>query len=353
MSLTESSVLRDAPPAWVGERRRAAFAAFDGAEMPSEIEEVWRYVELGFDVADYQLATQPGEQLASDAVLGTELGHAAGAATVVDGVTTAIESSAPDGVVFGSLAKGITDHEAILGGAYGKGIPIDLDKLAAAHHAFSTDGVFLFVPRGTTAADPFVIDIQATSPGQVSFPHVTVIVEESAAASVVVNNRSADGTSALVVPQFELTVGDNAQLAMSVVQNWDYSTTALAHGRASIGRDSTLRLAEAGLGGNHSRLHLIVDLVGRGAHAEIVGAYFGEEDQTLDYRYFMNHAAPNTTSEMFLKGAVEDEALSVFTGLIRIEEEAQRTNAHQTNRNLILSDGARAQSVPNLEILAN
>ncbi len=87
--------------------------------------------------------------------------------------------------------------------------------------------------------------------------------------------------------------------------------------------------------------------------ANVVGAYFGDESQTLDYRHTMHHQGVNTNSDMFLKGAVQDEALSVFTGMIRIDEDAQKTDAYQTNRNLILSDGASAQSVPNLEILAN
>ena len=92
---------------------------------------------------------------------------------------------------------------------------------------------------------------------------------------------------------------------------------------------------------------------GTGSAANVVGAYFGEAEQTLDYRYFMRHSGTNTRSDMFLKGAVEDEARSVFTGMIRIEETGQKTEAFQTNRNLILSEGASAQSVPNLEILAN
>ncbi len=97
----------------------------------------------------------------------------------------------------------------------------------------------------------------------------------------------------------------------------------------------------------------MVDLEGRGSSARVVGTYFGDGEQVMDYRYFMHHAGLDTSSDMFLKGAVEDRALSVFTGLIRIDEGAQRTDAYQTNRNLILSEGAAAQSVPNLEILAN
>jgi Fe-S cluster assembly protein SufD len=126
-------------------------------------------------------------------------------------------------------------------------------------------------------------------------------------------------------------------------------------GRAKIdlGRDAGLTLSEVGLGGKIGRLHLDVNFIGRGSYAKIYGAYFGEEDQTLDYRYFMNHIGTNTRADMFLKGAVEDNALSVFTGMIRIEKSGQKTESFQTNRNLILSDGAAAQSVPNLEILAN
>ena len=157
----------------------------------------------------------------------------------------------------------------------------------------------------------------------------------------------------MVVPQIEVYTGANASVKLTTIQNWGRGARAFAHQRLVAGADTALHFAEAGLGGSLSRLHLMVDLAGRGSRAEILGAYFGDRDQTLDYRYFMRHAAVSTSSDMFLKGAVEDEALSVFTGMIRIEEEAQKTDAFQTNRNLILSEGAAAQSVPNLEILAN
>jgi Fe-S cluster assembly protein SufD len=140
---------------------------------------------------------------------------------------------------------------------------------------------------------------------------------------------------------------------LTIVQDWNYRTRAFGRGVIRLGRDASLVIAEAGLGALLGRFHLDVDFVGNGSHARVLGAYFGEENQTLDYRYFMNHIGTNTRSDMFLKGAVEDSALSVFTGLIRIEETGQKTESFQTNRNLILSHGASAQSVPNLEILAN
>ncbi len=182
---------------------------------------------------------------------------------------------------------------------------------------------------------------------------VTVIAEDSAEVSVVLRYHSPNGIAAYVVPQVEVFGGANATVKLTTIQNWGDATHAIGHQRMVAGPDTSVHFAEAGLGGALSRLHLMVDLEGRGSRAEILGAYFGDRSQILDYRYFMRHAGPSTGSDMFLKGAVEDEALSVFTGMIRIEEEAQKTDAFQTNRNLILSDGAAAQSVPNLEILAN
>ena len=186
-----------------------------------------------------------------------------------------------------------------------------------------------------------------------AFPLITLATGQSSQASVVIRYRSDDDVNALVVPNLEFVVGDNSHLKVTVVQNWGSNTTSISHLQATVGRDASLHLGEAGLGGTLSRLQLQIDLEGNGSSANVVGAYFGDETQTLDYRYTMHHQGLNTDSDMFLKGAVQGDSLSIFTGMIRIDEEAQKTNAFQTNRNLILSDGAAAQSVPNLEILAN
>jgi Fe-S cluster assembly protein SufD len=182
---------------------------------------------------------------------------------------------------------------------------------------------------------------------------VHIEVPAGADAAVVVRYRSSTDVGSVVVPRLTASVGDNARLNLIIVQDWNYETRAMGRAIMDLGRDAGLTLSEVGLGGKIGRLHLDVNFIGRGSHAKIYGAYFGEEDQTLDYRYFMNHIGTNTRADMFLKGAVEDSALSVFTGMIRIETTGQKTESFQTNRNLILSEGAAAQSVPNLEILAN
>ena len=339
-------------PEWLRLIRSRGFELFESMGMPSQDEEAWRYVELEFTLDDFEIPSAPGAALASQNPIGDALGATSGRAQIIDGFTVAADNTVGRNAVFSSLADAISSSPDVVEKAFGKGVNPDLDKFAAAHHAFQRDGVFLFIPDGTRIGQPFYVDVQATTPG-VSLPRITVVVGSDAQASLVVHYRSPDEGRFLTVPQAEVVVGDASNFAMTTVQEWGRDTSAVAQQSLVAGRDSTLKFAEVGIGGALSRVHLTMKLAGRGGVGDVVGVYFGDRDQILDYRYFMNHAAPNTNSDMFLKGAVEDDASSVFTGLIRIEEEAQQTNAFQTNRNLVLSEGAQANSVPNLEILAN
>ena len=347
-----SAAAGGADPGWLADRRRAALDYYDKLAMPSDREEVWRYVDLDFSLNDFSLVDQPGEAHEIDTGIAAALPATAGSMRLVDGIATEVAHN-QSGAVFGSLRSLLADHADLLEPYVAKGTPSDLNKFAAAHTAFGGDGAVVVVPAGTAVEQPFFIDVQATTSGTVSFPLITLATQQSSQASVVIRYRSDDDIDALVVPNLELFVGDNSQLKVTVVQHWGRATTSLSHLRAVVGRDGAVHIGEAGLGGALSRLQLQIDLEGNGSNANVVGAYFGDESQTLDYRYTMHHQGLNTDSDMFLKGAVQDESLSIFTGMIRIDEEAQKTNAFQTNRNLILSDGASAQSVPNLEILAN
>jgi Fe-S cluster assembly protein SufD len=337
-------------PEWLADRRRTGFEHFEKLEMPSEREENWRYIDLDFDIRDLRMPDGPGV-LADGPGLIADLGTPAGTAAIIDGHVTQIAGGGP--ALLTSSSRAASDHEEASRHSLAIGIDPDIDLFAAAHRAFSADGAFLHVPARVAVEGPIVVDIGATTARTVSFPHLTIVAGESSQVSVVVRFHSPDGVDPVVVPQIEVVGMDNATVKLTTIQNWGDATRAFGHQRLVAGADTSIHFAEAGIGGRLSRLHLMVDLEGRGSRAEVLGAYFGHRDQILDYRYFMRHAGLNTASDMFLKGAVEDEALSVFTGMIRIEEEAQKTDAFQTNRNLILSDGAAAQSVPNLEILAN
>ena len=340
----------DGSPSWLADRRREGFDHFEKLAMPSEREENWRYIDLDFEIRDLAIADRPGD-LDEGPGLIADLGTPVGSARIADGHVVSVGGGGSALVT--SARDAAREHEELAAPVLSTGIAADLDVFAAAHRAFSNGGVFIHVPARTVVDGPIVVDVSASVAGCISFPQITVVAGESSEISVVVRYHSPDGVALWVVPHIEVAGGANATIKLTTIQNWGDTTMAFAHQRLIAGIDTSLHFAEAGLGGQLSRLHLMVDLQGRGSRAEILGAYFGDRNQILDYRYFMRHAGPSTSSDMFLKGAVEDDALSVFTGMIRIEEEAQKTNAFQTNRNLILSEGAAAQSVPNLEILAN
>lgn len=326
------------------EVRDRGLEAFADLTMPTSNEEVWRYVDLDFDLDELSLADTPGEPMAP----GRFVANAIGRATIVDGFVTGVDAAA--GVTVARLAD--ADPTA-LAAAADSVIPADLDRFAAAHHGFGADGLLIHAAKGAISSGPVLVDVQSATPDSLSLPRIILVAEAQSDLSVIVVYRSPDEARFHVIPQVQATVGDAARLRVTTVQNWGYGTTAIGQQRAVLGRDASFHHGEAGIGAALGRLHFFVDINGAGAHSEITGLYFGEDEQVLDYRAFINHRAPHTTSNMFLKGAVEDASHSVFTGLIRIEEEAQRVDAYQTNRNLVLSDDAGAESVPNLEILAN
>ena len=317
---------------------------FGKLPMPTSDEEVWRYVDLDFSLDELSLPDEPGIPMSDgDYRVEFEAG-----AVIVDGHVTSVTSD--EQAVVKQLRDAAPEQ---LAAAEEAAIAVDLDRFAAAHYGFGDDGLLVVAPKGSSSSVPVFIDVQAVTPDTLSFPRILLVAEDQSELSVVVTYRSPEEHTFHVVPHVQALVGDGARMLLTTVQAWGYGTTAIGQQRAVIGRDGYFHHGEAGIGSRLGRLHFLVDLEGPGAHSEINGLYFGEDQQVMDYRAFITHKAPHTTSNMFLKGAVEDESHSVFTGLIRIEEEAQKVNAYQTNRNLVLSDTAGAESVPNLEILAN
>lgn len=351
LDLAASTTAGELDPAWRSALRSAAFEAFAAGAMPDASEEVWRYVDLDFDLNDFTTPTSDTPDLGLDPLL-EHLTNPIAVRVVGDGYVGS--DHVDEGLTVMSLRRAAVEHpDAVRDVIERAGTSADEGLFAAAAGAFGGDGVFVSVASSVAAPSVVAIDLHAGADGSVTFPAVVISAGEHADVSVVVHLRSHADADAIVVPQFSTVVDAGARVSLSLVQNLGYSARSLGYLRSEVGADARFQFGEIGLGGRLARLHLDVGLEGRGSSANVVGAYFGEQHQILDYRYFMRHVATNTRSDMFLKGAVEDQARSVFTGMIRIEESGQKTEAFQTNRNLILSDGASAQSVPNLEILAN
>ena len=219
-------------------------------------------------------------------------------------------------------------------------------------NAVKAEPVVLRIPAGQVVTDPIEVVWAAPADGAAVYPRL--VVEAGAGADVTVVERFAsDDVAALVVPVTELHTGDGAHLRYLAVNQLGPRAWQIAHQVARGGRDSTSLLATVALGGYYARVRTDARLDGIGATGDQIAAYFGDGDQMHDFRTLQDHAAPKTTSNLLFKGAVEDHARSVYTGLIRVRKEAPGTNAFQTNRNLKLSEGAWADSVPNLEIENN
>lgn len=320
----------------------AAYEVFAGLEEPTGMEEDWRYVEFGHSFSELAPVTDVGAALPAGP-FASALSDTSGSALIVDG---RVIKAGSDQVAVSTLSDLDTEPS-------GPAVPSDHNKLAAAHAAFANDGLFIDVSPGSVMETPFVVEIQGVTPGTASFPTISVHVGVNAEARVVVIYRSAEGADLLMVPAVGIDVEDGARVRFLAVQGLDSAASIVVHQRVRLGRDSTCRAGEIGLGAKLGRLDLGVDLVGDGSSSEVVGLYFGEGSQTLDYRMLITHIGHNTSSDVLLKGAVEDDAQSVFSGLLRIEKDARRTSTFETNRNLVLSENAKAHSVPNLEILCD
>ncbi len=157
----------------------------------------------------------------------------------------------------------------------------------------------------------------------------------------------------LVVPVTELEAGVGARLSYVALQVLNTKTWSLARLTAQGATDSNVSTFTVGLGGDYDRVRTDVSVVGKGAHSEILSAYLGNGSQVHDIRTLQDHVAPRTTSELLCQGAVAGTSRSVYSGLIRVHRGAVRTDARQTNHNLVLDEGAHADSVPNLDILEN
>jgi Fe-S cluster assembly protein SufD len=339
-------------PAWLRRRREAAAGRLDGLGLPTTDEEVWRYSRIGeLDLDRFTLAA--GADGVSDALRAVLRGlptHAGGV-VVADGAVVHRHLD-PDvaarGVTIGNASE-IDEAEGWLAGA-DEAEPVDV--FATLTDAFVRDPVVIDVPAGVVIEDPLVVVHWVGADGVAVFERTIVRVGEGAQVTLLEMEASSEVTS-FTVPLLDATVADGARLSYLSVQELGLAVWRIANRAFSVGSDASLVAAEASLGGDYSRTRTDCRLLGRNAHGELLAAYLGAGDQMLDFRTFQHHEAPDTTSDLLFKGAVGGHSRSVYTGLIRVHPEARGTKAFQTNRNIKLSEGAWAESVPNLEIETN
>nr|WP_231928258.1 Fe-S cluster assembly protein SufD [Devriesea agamarum] len=221
------------------------------------------------------------------------------------------------------------------------------DRVAAIAMNRTQDALYLCAPRNTEVHEPVRVNLVGEGAGRIAHGHVVLETHEGAQATFVLNHTG----SAVYAQNLEMIVGDNSSMTVISVQEWDDDAVHVSAHVARIGRDARLKHIVVTLGGRAVRVNSEVDFTAPGGEAEQIGLYFSDEGQHLEHRLFVDHAAPQCTSNVTYKGALQGQgARSVWVGDVLIRNAAEGTNTYELNRNLVLTEGARADSVPNLEI---
>lgn len=330
----------DLPPA---EHRETAAKMAQSLNLPDGSTEDWRYTPIDqFDLeAVKPVVARPDQVELERGEMAT--GSYAASVTIIDGWITNIE------VASDWAEKGLTISAV-------QPESIDLDDSATIfdylHQAFSPETLRIESVRSLVVSDPIVIESHHSGGPKAAFPSVEVKAGENSQLTVVERQSASEG-GGITVTRLTETVADAANLGYITIQDLDDQHVQVARLRASVGAQANLVGGYVSFGGRYARVRTDVSLDGRGANGDLVGAYYGDGDQVLDFRTFQHHRARDTRSDLLFKGSLDDKSGSVYTGMINIHPEGAGSNAFQTNRNIKLSEDAWAWSVPNLEIENN
>ena len=354
-------------PAWLGDLRREAWSAYERMPLPTSALEDWRYTDVSQLSLDAYVLTEPAAAGAPSANGGDpgvtaarallEGKEAAGRVVMVDGAVVEVtldEALREQGVVLSDLVTAAESHPELVRAYLGREVTPEFSKFAALNGALWTGGVFLYVPRGVQIDKPIRVARSMTRGGIAIFPRTLVIAEAESRIDYVEEFASPDfDRAALSCGTVEVVAKDAAQVHYVALQRWGRGVRHLSMQKTIASRDSDLDTLVVNLGADVARVDMHAWLEGPGARSDMLGLYFADRDQHFDHNTRQDHKSPHAESDLLYKGALYGASRAVFRGIIRVHPGAQHTDAYQTNRNLLLSDEARADSLPNLEIEAD
>ena len=343
-------------PVWWLDRKREAWARFMALPLPKRTDESWRFATLtGLKLDGYNLPP---------AVTAAQLGHApigiakAGKLVLANNRFVAQEAISAElaqrGVIFETLQNALLKHGDLIKSHLLAPAPKQgSGKFTALHTALLGDGAFIYVPKGVEIAEPLAVFHYAAGAGAAVFPHTFIVAEQGAKATVVDFFRSADEGGHFACGRNDLIASHGAQLTYVAAQTWSRATLSFQVNSTIARRDARVQSLNLHLGGRQSRHESHSELQAPGAHSEMLALTVAQGTQEFDQRTLQIHQAPHTSSNLLYKNALLDSAKTIFSGLIVVDPDAQKTDAYQSNRNLMLSDDAEANSLPGLEIQAN
>jgi len=341
--------------------RRHAWEVYNRLPLPASPEEAWRRTDLRLLPADAFRFPVKGAFRDMAPVPETLLRpltadrHGGQVVLLPGGSRASLDPALVEkGVFFTDLRTAMLENPRLVTRMAGELVRPEDGKFAALAGAYSQNGVVLYVPKGLTIEEPLNSLLWGPGSGLAYVSHILVWVDEGASVTYVHESASPDEAS----PSFhagivEVKVADGAKLKFVELQSWGRHVWNFSHERVNVGRDASIDWIFGAVGSHLTKNFSDLDLVGEGATGRMSGFYFADGDQHLDHDTQQNHLAPHTTSDLLFKGALKGNSRSVWQGMIYVAPAAQKTDGYQANRNLILSTGARADSIPGLEILAD
>ncbi len=325
---TESLGVLQGEPEWLRDRRRTALDSYESLPMPSKTDEEWRRTDVSrFDPAQF-----------------SRLEH-------LDGLKLERPSGLPEGVILKPLRQAAMDHPELVEPRLFSLVHANRDRFSALHAAFFTGGTFLYVPDGVEFDQPVLGQHLSHEGGTSVLPHTLIVAGKNSRFNYLDEYIAEDDSeNGYRSGSTEIFVGEGAQVGYVAVQKWGRNVWHFSDQRAELQKDSSLKLFNVTLGGRFSKTRVEASLAGEGSNAELKAIYFASGEQFFDFHTLQDHRVGNTRSDLLFKGALQDVARTVYAGLIRIEKHAARSDAYQANRNLVLSDKAKATSIPMLEI---
>ncbi|MCX6956794.1 MAG: Fe-S cluster assembly protein SufD [Verrucomicrobia bacterium] len=343
-------------PAWWIARKRAAYEKFAALPLPVRTDESWRFSSFGTLTLDgFDVPT-----VAATAVPHAPIGIKKAAKLVfANGRLFSREALAPElaarGVIVDTLQHALVKHEALVREHLLAQPPkLGSAKFLALHEAFLADGAFVYVPRDVQLELPIGIFSYALGATAAVFPHTLVVTGENARVSVVEYFGSSDDTHAqFAAGANDLYAHHGAQISYIGKQDWSHRALSFQSNSTVVRRDARVQALNLHLGARQARHESLSQLSAPGAFSEMLALTVAETGQEFDQRTLQIHQAPNTKSDLLYKNALRGTARTIFSVLIVVDPDAQKTDAYQSNRNLMLSDDAEANSLPGLEIQAN
>jgi Fe-S cluster assembly protein SufD len=346
---------------FVAEYQSMAWEAMQKQVLPDVTQEAWRRTDLrGLPIESFQLPKENAYEdlppVPEDLLKPLIADQHGGQIVVMPGGST-IELDpmlASKGVIFCDLKTARQKHPEVLAKILGQTVKVNEGKFAALAGAFAQNGVVLYIPKNLVVDQPLHSILWGPGAGLAHISHLLILVDEGASVAYV--HESASPTElkdALHAGIVEIKVLQGAMLKFVELQSWGKHVWNFTHERIRVERNGSIDWIFGAIGSKLTKNFSELDLVGEGSTGRMSGFYFTDGSQHLDHDTQQNHLAPHTTSDLLFKGALKGKSRSVWQGMIYVAKGAEKTDGYQANRNIVLEEGARADSIPGLEILAD